>query len=197
MTASGYDRVPAGAEEIRPGGRTGGLGRDEEVMLELQAKLLEAIRADVPCGPFMAAIYDREGNCLAEATNTVEASNCSHNHAEMNAIRLAEKKLGSWDLGPRDLVLYTTSEPCMMCLGAVLWSGIRKVVYGVPSEAVERLDGFDEGFKPQWKAEFAKRGIEVVGPVAQSAGEDVHREYIRRHPTVYMPKRNLANQESV
>ena len=97
-------------------------------MLELQAKLLEAIRADVPCGPFMAAIYDREGNCLAGATNTVEASNCSHNHAEMNAIRLAEKKLGSWDLGPRDLVLYTTSEPCMMCQGAVMWSGIRKVV---------------------------------------------------------------------
>ena len=162
---------------------------DEEVMLGLQAKLMQAVRDGEPCGPFMAAICDREGNCLAEAMNTVEASNCSHNHAEMNVIRLAEEKLGTWDLGPRDLVLYTTSEPCMMCMGAVLWSGIRKVVYGFPSEAVERLDGFDEGYKPKWKAEFAKRGIEVVGPVAQSAGEDVHREYVRRHPSVYMPKR--------
>ena len=165
------------------------MARDEEVMRGLQAKLLQKIVDGEPCGPFMAAICDREGNSIAEATNTVEASNCSHNHAEMNAIRLAEEKLGTWDLGPRDLVLYTTSEPCMMCMGAVLWSGIRKVVYGVPSEAVERLDGFDEGFKPQWKAEFAKRGIEVVGPVAQSAGEEVHREYVRRHPTVYMPNR--------
>ena len=163
--------------------------RDEEVMLALQAKLLRKIVDGEPCGPFMAAICDRGGNSVAEATNTVEASNCSHNHAEMNAIRLAEEKLGTWDLGPRDLVLYTTSEPCMMCMGAVLWSGIRKVVYGVPSEAVERLDGFDEGFKPQWKTEFAKRGIEVVGPVAQAVGEDVHREYVRRHPTVYMPNR--------
>lgn len=162
---------------------------DEGVMLDLQAKLLRSIRDGAPCGPFMAAIYDRDGRRLVEAVNSVVSSNCSHNHAEMNAIRLAEEKLGTWDLGPHDLVLYTTSEPCMMCMGGILWSGIRKVVYGVPSEAVERLDGFDEGFKPQWKAEFAKRGIEVVGPVAQSAGEEVHREYVRRHASVYMPNR--------
>ena len=121
---------------------------DEQVMLDLQTKLLREIRGGGRCGPFTAAIYDRAGNCLAEATNSVEATNCSHNRAEMNAIRLTEEKLGTWNLGPRDLVLYTTIEPCMMCMGAVLWSGIRKVVYGVPSEAVERLDGFDEGFKP-------------------------------------------------
>ena len=163
--------------------------RDEEVMLKLQAKLLEAIRAGAPCGPFMAAIYDREGNSIAEATNTVEASNCSHNHAEMNAIRLVEEKFGSWNLAPQDLVLYTTSEPCMMCMGGILWSGIRKVVYGVPSDRVEALTGFDEGFKPDWTIEFARRGIEVVGPLAVEEGEAVHREYMRLQKTVYVPKR--------
>ena len=163
--------------------------RDEEVMLALQAKLLRKIVDGEPCGPFMAAICDRGGNTVAEATNTVEASNCSHNHAEMNAIRLAEEKLGTWDLGPSDLVLYTTSEPCMMCMGGILWSGIRKVVYGVPSCRVEEITGFDEGFKPEWEQEFARRGIEVVGPLAVEEGEAVHREYMRRNNTVYVPKR--------
>ena len=162
---------------------------DEGVMLDLQAKLLRSIRDGAPCGPFMAAIYDREGKCLCEATNTVEATNCSHNHAEMNAIRLAEEKLGTWDLGPHDLVLYTTSEPCMMCMGGILWSGIRKVVYGVPSGRVEALTGFDEGIKPDWTLEFARRGIEVVGPLAVEEGEAVHREYMRLQKTVYVPKR--------
>ena len=165
------------------------LGEDARILRELQADLLAQIKGGADCGPFMAAIYDRQGRCLARATNTVVASNCSHGHAEMNAIRLAEEKLGSWDLAPKDLVLYTTSEPCMMCAGGILWSGIRKVVYGVPSGRVEALTGFDEGFKPDWELEFARRGIEVVGPLAVEEGEAVHREYMRQRKTVYVPKR--------
>ena len=137
----------------------------------------------------MAAIYDREGHRIVAATNSVVSSNCSHNHAEMNVIRLAEKKLGSWNLAPENLVLYTTSDPCMMCMGGILWSGIKKVVYGVPSERVEALTGFDEGFKPDWKQEFVRRGIEVVGPLAIEAGESVSREYMRQQKPVYVPKR--------
>ena len=162
---------------------------DARIIRELQSELLARIKAGADCGPFMAAIYDRCGRRIVEAINSVVSSNCSHNHAEMNAIRLAEEKFGSWDLAPRDLVLYTTSEPCMMCMGGILWSGIRKVVYGVPSERVEAIAGFDEGFKPDWKSEFAKRGIEVVGPLAVEEGEAVHREYVRAQKTVYVPKR--------
>ena len=163
---------------------------DEQIMRDLQADLLRRIKAGEKCGPFEAAIHDREGRRVAVAVNSVEMENCSHNHAEMNAIRLAEKKFGDWNLASRNLVLYTTSEPCMMCMGGILWSGIRKVVYGVPSDRVEAITGFDEGFKPDWKREFAKRGIEVVGPVAAEEGEAVHREYVRRGNTVYVPNRD-------
>ena len=166
---------------------------DERIMLELQADLLERIKSGVRCGPFEAAIYDREGNRVALATNSVELENCSHNHAEMNAIRIAEEKFGTWDLAPRNLVLYTTSEPCMMCMGGILWSGIRKVVYGVPSDRVEAIAGFDEGFKPDWQGEFARRGIEVVGPLAVDAGEAVHREYVRLGNKVYVPDRHRGD----
>ena len=162
---------------------------DTRIMRELQAKLMAQIKGGAQCGPFMAAIHDRDGRCLVEATNSVVLENCSHNHAEMNAIRLAEERFATWDLAPRDLVLYTTSEPCMMCMGGILWSGIRKVVYGVPSERVEAITGFDEGFKPNWRDEFAKRGIEVVGPLAVEEGEAVHREYVRRNNLVYVPSR--------
>ena len=165
------------------------LREDERILRGLQAELLAKIRGGADCGPFMAAIYDRDGRRLVEAVNSVVSSDCSHNHAEMNAIRLAEEKLGSWNLAPQDLVLYTTSEPCMMCMGGILWSGIRKVVYGVPSDRVEALTGFDEGFKPDWTIEFARRGIEVVGPLAAEDGEAVHREYMRLQKTVYAPGR--------
>ena len=162
---------------------------DERIMRELQAELLAKITAGEDCGPFMAAICDRGGNRIVTVTNSVVRDNCSHNHAEMNAIRIAEERFGDWNLAPRDLVLYTTSEPCMMCMGGILWSGIRKVVYGVPSCRVEEITGFDEGFKPEWEQEFARRGIEVVGPLAVEEGEAVHREYMRRNNTVYVPKR--------
>ena len=163
--------------------------KDERILRDMQADLMRRIKAGEKCGPFEAAIYDREGTCVAMATNSVELENCSHNHAEMNVIRLAEKKFGDWNLAPRNLVLYTTSEPCMMCMGGILWSGIRRVVYGVTSDRVEPIAGFDEGFKPDWKREFAKRGIEVVGPLAVEEGESVLREYVRRGNNVYVPKR--------
>ena len=54
-------------------------------------------------GPFLASIYDAEGNLVAKMPNTVALDKCSHNHAEMNAIRVAEEKLGTYDLGPFNL----------------------------------------------------------------------------------------------
>lgn len=76
----------------------------------------------------------------------------------------------------------------MMCVGGILWSGIGRVVYGVATESVERITGFDEGFKPNWRDEFAKHGIEVVGPVAPEVGEAVLTEYMNRQGVVYAPR---------
>lgn len=140
-------------------------------------------------GPFLAAIYDADGNLIAQAPNTVVRDQCSHRHAEMNAIQLAQQILGTYDLSPYNLSLYCTSEPCLMCLGGILWSGIKAVYYGVPSDRVEAITGFDEGFKPNWQSEFKKRGITVCGGLAQTVGEVVLTDYMTaRHP-VYRPDR--------
>jgi len=163
--------------------------RDERMIRLLQEKLLAAIQRCDPCGPFYAAVVDGGGAIVAESANRVVSANCSHAHAEMNAIARAEKSLGTWNLSGRGLTLYTTAEPCMMCVGGILWSGLARVVYGVGTESVERITGFDEGFKPNWREEFARRNIEVVGPVVPEVGEAVLAEYMRRQGVVYSPNR--------
>ena len=107
----------------------------------------------------------------------------------MNAIKLAEKKLGTYDLSLYNLSIYVTSEPCMMCLGGIMWSGIKAVYYGVPSNKVTKITGFDEGFKPDWFNEFKKRGITVYGQIETESGEKVLKDYVSQGHTVYKPNR--------
>jgi len=140
-------------------------------------------------GPFLAAIYNANGHLVAKAANSVVTKQCSHNHAEMNAIRLAEEKLKTYDLAPHHLSLYVTAEPCLMCLGGIMWSGIEAVYYGVPSKRVEEITGFDEGFKPDWPQEFKKRGITVYGNIEPQAGEEVLAAYVRQGRPIYRPAR--------
>lgn len=158
-----------------------------KIILGLQQELKKYIAKGH--GAFLAAIYDSNGKLIAKTANSVIKESCSHNHAEMNAIKLAEKKLGTYDLSPYNLSIYVTSEPCMMCLGGIMWSGIKAVYYGVPSEKVTKITGFDEGFKPNWFKEFKKRGITVYGQIETEAGEEVLKYYVTSGHTVYKPKR--------
>jgi len=159
----------------------------KKIILDLQTELKKAIRAG--CGPFLAAIYDSKGTLIAKCANSVVFESCSHNHAEMNAIKEAERVLGTYDLSPYGLSLYVTAEPCIMCLGGIMWSGIREVYYGVPSKRVEEITGFDEGFKPDWLNEFKKRGITVYGQIEVEAGEEVLKSYVEQGHTIYKPER--------
>ena len=140
-------------------------------------------------GPFVAAIYDEKGNLVVKVANSVVNEQCSNNHAEMNAIKAAESKLGTYNLAPYNLKLYVTAEPCMMCIGGIMWSGIREVYYGVPSKTVENITGFDEGFKPHWFKEFKKRGIVVYGNIEPKIGEQELHKYMNAGKEVYKPTR--------
>jgi len=163
------------------------LARAKKIISELYAELPGCI--DGGYGPFMAAIYDTDGNLIAKTANNVMHSKCSHNHAEMNAIKMAEDKLGTHDLSKYDLSLYSTAEPCMMCLGGIMWSGIKNVYFGVPSDVVESVTGFDEGFKQNWLNEFKQRGITVYGNINVDAGAKVLEYYMKQRNIVYNPTR--------
>ena len=159
----------------------------KRIITELQNDMKSS--TDAGSGPFIAAIYNEKGEQIVKTANSVVNESCSNNHAEMNAIKSAEKILGTYDLAPYNLKLYVTAEPCMMCIGGIMWSGIKEVYYGVSSKSVEKITGFDEGFKPNWFEEFKKRGIVVYGNIESELGEQKLREYVNNGKKVYKPAR--------
>ena len=91
-------------------------------------------------GPFGACLV-RKGRVIAVAHNTVLKTNDPTCHAEINAIRLAAKKLGRHDL--KDCVIYSTTEPCPMCFSAIHWARIAHVFWGTAIRDVAAR-GFNE-----------------------------------------------------
>jgi tRNA(Arg) A34 adenosine deaminase TadA len=140
-------------------------------------------------GPFGAAVFEREtGRLLAPGVNLVVGSGCSVFHAEMVAIMVAQKAVGTFDLGAKDLPAYelvASTEPCAMCLGATPWSGVRHLVCAARDEDA-RAVGFDEGVKPTlWVGALEGRGITVERDVLREEAAGVLREYAERGGEIY------------
>ncbi|EJF10533.1 guanine deaminase [Pontibacter sp. BAB1700] len=93
-------------------------------------------------GPFGAVVV-RDGEIIARGYNNVLATNDPTAHAEVDAIRKACQALGTFQL--TDCELYTSCEPCPMCLGAIYWARPRKVYYA-NSKADAAAVGFDDQF---------------------------------------------------
>jgi len=106
-------------------------------------------------GPFGVVIVDKEGNIIAKEHNQVIKTNDPTAHAEINAIRSACKKLGTKDL--KDCIMYSTCEPCPMCLSAIIWSNIKIVYYGST-----RKDAASIGFKDDDIYEHIKGNKELL-----------------------------------
>ena len=93
-------------------------------------------------GPFGAIIVDKEGNIISNGNNQVLKNNDPTAHAEIVAIREACKKLSSYDL--KDYTLYTSCEPCPMCLSAIIWANIKEVYYGCTKEDAGKIGFRDD-----------------------------------------------------
>jgi guanine deaminase len=113
----------------------------EKFMREAIALSLENVRTGQG-GPF-AALVVRGGTVIAQGTNQVTASNDPTAHAEILAIRAACQRLRSFQL--TDCELYTTCEPCPMCLGAIYWSRLARYFYGNTRSQAAAI-GFDDSF---------------------------------------------------
>ena len=117
--------------------------------------------------PFGALIVAADGRVLAEASNANGESGDCTAHAELSAIRLASP------LYCRDALatatLYSSAEPCVMCAGAIFWSAIGRVVYGIDAERLrvfrgERLDQKDAELSCRDVFERSSHAIECIGP---------------------------------
>jgi tRNA(Arg) A34 adenosine deaminase TadA len=156
------------------------------------ALVLELTREQVRVGsggPFGAAVFASEsGRLLAVGVNLVVASRCSIAHAEMLAIASAQQMLGHYDLRqavPGGCVLFSSAEPCAMCLGALPWSGIDRLVCAA-RDADVRAIGFDEGHKPpDWVEGYARRGIGVTRDLRREEAIAALREYVVKDGEIY------------
>jgi tRNA(Arg) A34 adenosine deaminase TadA len=91
--------------------------------------------------PFGALLADRDGHVLLTAENTVVTDSDATGHAETNLVRLASARFSPAEL--RAFTLYTSTEPCAMCSGAIYWSGIGTVVYALAEESLYEMTGAD------------------------------------------------------
>lgn len=107
----------------------------------------EAIRlsvrnVDEGGGPF-GAVIAKDGEIVATGVNRVTADHDPTSHAEVNAIRAASARLGTFDLSGCEI--YTSCEPCPMCLGAIYWAHLDRMFYGNTKQDAAAV-GFDDAF---------------------------------------------------
>lgn len=140
-------------------------------------------------GPFAAGVFDLDsGKLLAMGVNRVVPQHCSSAHAEIMALSLAQQSIGTFDLGAKNACreLVVSARPCAMCMGAVIWSGVRSLVIGSSGEVVESTTGFDEGpLHPQWREELERRDIALAENVLADEAAGVLQEYKESGQLVY------------
>jgi len=126
--------------------------------------------------PFGAVLVDEHGNILLEAENTVVTDRDCTAHAETNLMRQASRKYD------RDLLarctMYTSTEPCAMCAGAVFWANVRRVVFGLSERSLYEMvaEDTEEVLQLPCRELFARgrKRIEVTGPLLEEEARKVH-----------------------
>lgn len=179
-------RLPAWVEdEIDPSA----IHETDESRMALAIALAHANVVHETGGPFGAAIFEAEtGRLVSVGVNMVVPSDNAMLHAEVVAFMIAQAGVGSFSLGAEGLPaheLFTSCEPCAMCLGATHWSGVRRVVWSATRDDAAELF-FDEG--PVFSASYEylhERGIVFEGGLMRSEGRAVLELYRERGGAVY------------
>lgn len=109
-------------------------------------------------GPFGAVIV-KDGEIIGESANTVNQTVDPTAHAEIAAIRLACKNLNTIEL--TGAIIYTSCEPCPMCLGAIYWSGIGAIYYGNTKKDAAAVDFDDEFIYQEIEKPLANRKLPI------------------------------------
>ena len=110
-------------------------------------------------GPFGAVIV-KDGKLVAKGSNCVTLHNDPTAHAEVSAIRAACRQLGTFDLS--GCVIYTSCEPCPMCLGAIYWAHIDRIYYGNTREDAEFIDFSDNFIYEELGKPLNERTVPII-----------------------------------
>ena len=134
------------------------LNTEERIYLEMAIKTADGNMADGG-GPFGAVIV-RDGTVIASAGNRVVPGHDPTAHAEVMAIRMAASASGTHDL--RDCVIYASCEPCPMCLGAIYWAGIRRIVYASDRYRAAAAGFSDNHIYEELSLDSSERSIAMI-----------------------------------
>ena len=150
--------------------------KDHETFLRRAIELAKRARENGN-HPFGALLVGQNGEVLLGAENTVVTERDVTGHAETNLVRNASKRFDKAVL--EQATLYTSTEPCAMCSGAIYWSGISKVVFALSEKGLLELTGNNEEnptmhlpCREVFKS--GQRPIEVVGPMLEAEAKSVH-----------------------
>ncbi len=129
-------------------------------------------RGDEPFG----ALLVRDGAVLLTARNAVHTRRDITQHPELRLISKASRELDPADIAAS--TLYTSTEPCAMCAGAVYWAGLNRVVFGFPAVALEQMTGGGGlHMPPHIVLGSTERSIVIDGPVLEAEARSVHVGY--------------------
>lgn len=150
---------------------------DTDLKLLRQAIKLAASAREHGNLPFGALLADSNGNVIAEAENTNITDPDITGHAETNLIRIASRQFPAEVLATA--TVYTSTEPCAMCSGAIYWSGVSRVVYGMSEEGLATFTGGDAenptmNLPARTVLNSGQRKIEVIGPLLVDEAAVVH-----------------------
>jgi tRNA(Arg) A34 adenosine deaminase TadA len=160
---------------------------DERMRLAIELSRQNVLRGTG--GPFGAAIFERStGSLLSVGVNSVVRLNNSTLHGEMVAIMMAQHRIASYTLAGSPQTSYelvSSCDPCAMCLGAVLWSGVSRLVTGADRDDATALS-FEEGpVFPQSYAYLEARGVTVARGVLRQEAAAVLELYRRKGGQIY------------
>lgn len=130
--------------------------------------------------PFGALLVDPSGQMVLEAENSVETEQDCTGHAELNLMRLASKRFTRDYLA--GCTLYTSTEPCAMCSGAIYWGNVRRVVYALSEAKLLQITGNNPAnptmhLPCREVLQRGQYGIEVVGPLIEDEAGEVHKGF--------------------
>jgi len=140
-------------------------------------------------GPFGAAVFERDSGRLVSVgmNSVVRLNNCTL-HGEMVAFMMAQQRVGSFSLSGAGLPeheLFTSCEPCAMCLGATLWSGVKRVVCGAARDDASKLK-FEEGpVFPESYRYLDDRGISIERNLLRDEARAVLELYRQKSGKIY------------
>ena len=127
--------------------------------------------------PFGAVVISKDGELLSEAyCNTTETGDCT-GHAETTAVRMLSPNYARLVLA--QATLYSSAEPCVMCAGAIFWSGIQRVIFGIDAERLrlfrgELLEQKDAALSCRDVFSASSHSIECIGPCLIEEASQVH-----------------------